>query len=132
RIAAARLAWPEHREGNLRLGEELRHRAHDLAVALVEGARAANPVEHTSVHAGGRVAIGPAHRAVTIEDRHLQPLRPVEAGAARLTPRIAGGLHVAEGGVQLLGEAALFEHQVAAYLHDRVDMLDEHRAAFHA
>ena len=66
------------------------------------------------------------------QHRDLEALRPVEARRLRLAPRVAGVLHVAEGGVELLREAALLEHRVAADLDDRVDVLDEHRAALDA
>src|SRR5207253_2000805 len=130
-IAAAGLAWPQHREWEAGLGEQLRHRAHDLAVALVEGAGAADPVQDAFARCRG-LLIGPAGAFHAVEHRHAEPLRPVEAGAPGLAPRIARGLHVAEGDVELLGEAAFLEHEIAADLDDRVHVLDQHRAAFDA
>ena len=61
-----------------------------------------------------------------------RPLAQSSRAALRLAPRVAGVLHVAEGGVELLRESALLEHRVAADLDDRVDVLDEHRAALDA
>ena len=66
------------------------------------------------------------------EDGDLEALGPVEARRARLTPGVAGVLHVPEGGAELLREPALLEHRVAANLDDRVNVLDEHRAALDA
>ena len=57
---------------------------------------------------------------------------PVQPSRLRLAPRVPGVLHVAEGGVQLGREGRLLQHQVAANLHDRVDVLDEDRAALDA
>ena len=82
--------------------------------------------------ATGRPASAARTQPSAGQDRDLQALRPVEPGALRLAPRVAGGLHVAEGGVELLREAALLEDQVAADLDDAVDVLDQHRAALHA
>ena len=61
-----------------------------------------------------------------------RPLAQSSPGAPRLRPRVARRLHVAERRVELLREAAVLQHQVAADLDDGVDVLDEHRAALHA
>jgi hypothetical protein len=89
-------------------------------------------VDRAPWHAVGSGAIGPRQRIGLAQHRHVQSLGPVEPCRARLTPWVAGVLHVAEGRVELLREAALLQHGVAPNLDDRVDMLNQHRAALDA
>ena len=136
---------PRTENGHLGLAQQLGHGADDLAVAVVERARAADPEQDAAGERIGHRLGGedrPPRRAVAVrlgsrrlrlaEDGDLEALGPVEARRARLAPWVAGVLHVPEGGVELLRESALLEHRVAADLDDRVDVLDEHRAALDA
>ncbi len=141
RVAGAGLAAAQHPERDLGLAQEGGHRPHHLSVPLVERAGAADPVQdpfRSRCRIGCRLAIGLSGRlAVRVaigfaEDRYVQALGPVQARSSWLAPRVAGGLHVAEGAGQLAREAALLQHEVAADLDDGVDVLDEHRAALDA
>ena len=99
----------------------------DSPVAVVEGGRAADPVEDLEVvERPARLDLGDG------PDRERQPLRPVQAGGRRLAPRVAHALHAPEGGRELLREAAVLQDQVPAQADDLVHVLDGDRAGLHA
>ena len=127
RIAGAGLLLAEDREADARRRQAGRHGACHLPVPLVEGRRAAHPVEHLEAverpvpcHLGDG---GHAEREVP---------RPVQPPRARAAPRVAGRLHVPERAVELRREAGLLEDQVATESHDLVDVLDEDGARLDA
>ena len=142
RVSRACLAAAEHRERHVGLLEQGGHGPHHLAVAVIERAGAADPVQDAAMdraHVCVRVCVRAAVSASAgvpaagpSQHWHVHPLCPVETGAARLAPGVAGGLHVAERDVELLREAALLQHQVAPDLDDAVHVLDQDRAALYA
>ena len=89
RVAGARLLLAEDREpdaGHVQAGRE---RPGDPPVALVEGGRAADPVEDLDlVEPAGRRQVGDGR------DLEREALRPVGPGQLGLAPRVAGPLHV--------------------------------------
>ena len=97
----------------------------DLLVAIVERAGATDPEQHFGV---GRL------RDVRDLERFLlgSSLHPLERGLGRLTPRVAGRLHVLQRALHLAREPGLAHHEVPAHVHDRVDVLDVHRTRLHA
>jgi hypothetical protein len=79
----------------------------DLPVSLVEGGRAADPVEDVQLAeppGGGDLG----------DDRHLEreASRPVQARGRWLAPRVAHALHVPERAVELGREARVLEDEV--------------------
>ena len=65
-------------------------------------------------------------------DLERQALRPVEPRRRRLAPRVGDALHALERAGQLLREARVLEHEVAADADDLVDVLDRDRARLDA
>ena len=127
RVAGARLLLAEDREPDPGAVETGREGPGDAPVALVEGGRAADPVEDldlVQLAGGGELGDG--------RDLEREPLRPVGPGRLRLAPRVAGPLHVREGSGQLGREARVLEDQVAPQPDDLVDVLDDHRAGLDA
>ena len=90
------------------------------ARALVEGRRAADPVEDL-----GR-------RLARREHAHAEAARPVGALGLRAPPRVRGALDVAQHRLGLGREARLDHHEVAAQVDDVVDVLDRDRAGLDA
>ena len=88
--------------------------------ALVEGGRAADPVEHLR------------RRLPRLQHAHIEPFRPVGPPGLRLPPRILRALDVAQHRLALGGEAALDHDEMAAQVDDVIDVLDRDRALVHA
>ena len=120
RIAGARLARAEDGEVDPGALQEPDGALRRGAGALVERARAAHPVQ---VLRGGLAGL---------EDAHSEAVGPVGPLGLRLAPGVGGALDVAQHRLGLGGEARLHHHQVAAQVHDVVDVLDGDRARLHA
>ena len=123
RVAGAGLARAEHGEAHPGPVQQPGDGPGRLAGPVLEGGRAADPVEVLDV-VGDPVA---DHR-----DLEPQPLGPGQALAGPQPPGVAGVLDVAQHGAGLGGEAGLHQDLVAAQLHDGVDVLDVDRALLDA
>ena len=126
-VAGAALLGAEHDVVHPGAVQQFGGGADGLAGVVVERARAADPEQVLGVR-------GELARPVSTEDRHLEVevAGPVQAVFGVLAPGVALVLQVAEQHAQLGGELRLDEHLVAAHVDDVVDVLDVHRALFHA
>ncbi len=115
RVAGAFFLFAEDGELDARRLQDAPEGLHRLAVALIERAEAADEEDDLSVRGfcqGGDV-------------KRLGPVATLGGGEL---PQVAVALHVGEGAVDLGGEAALLQHQIAAHIHDAGHRLNEHRA----
>ena len=117
-VAGAHLARAEDREVDAGALEELGHRPAGLLVAVVEAARAADPVQVLVVEVAARLddvdaleLVGPV--------APLALVHPVDVPAV-----LHRAVHVAEAG----REVALHQREVPAHVEDLVEDLDVHRA----
>ena len=147
RVAGAGLARAEHGERHVGLAQQLGHRPHDLAIAIVEGAGAADPeqdaaVERVGHRCGGskivRQGVPPplesrrgAHRPrpAPATSRPFAQSRRADFGWPHGLPAFS---MLRNAALSSFGKRALLQHRVAADLDDRVDVLDQHRAALDA
>ena len=111
RVARARLLVAKHGEVHSSLLQHVRHRPRHLRVALVQRSRAANPEEHLCVR-------------VVRHGRDVQALHPVRARHRRAAPRVAALLQALQRRLRRRGHPRLFHGEVAAHVHDGVDVVD--------
>src|SRR5919106_4700789 len=123
RVAGAGLARAEHGEADPGPVQQPGDRPGRLARPVLQGGRAADPVEVLDV-VGDPVA---DHR-----DLEVEALGPGQALAGAQAPGVAGVLDVAQHVPGLGREARLHQDLVAAQLHDGVDVLDVDRALLDA
>ena len=117
-------SWPRIANLTLRGLHDARERDRDLLRAVVEGAHAADPEE--DLRASPRFAASSAIVGMSSPSAHFARSRRREG------PRAAALLHRFEHRLHLGGEPRLHEHEVAPQVHDRVEVLDPHRALVHA
>ena len=119
RVAGAELARAEDREVEPGALQQLGDRAARLLVAVVERARAADPVQ---------VLVVERARAGLDDVDALELGGPVAALALVHAVDVRRVLHRAVRVAELGGEVALHEREVAAHVEDLVEDLDVHRA----
>ena len=119
RIARALLLGAEDGEVDAGGLEDLRECCGDRLRTIVEGCRAADPVEVFGIGLVG-------------DERDAEVLCPVRARLMRQPVRVGDVLDVAQRRLRLFGHARLVEHEVTAHVHDLRNVLDEHRALIHA
>ena len=118
-ISGAALLVAEDGEIDAGALQDGRHGAGDALAPLFERRRASDPEEHL-------------RRRVLGESRHVEALGPVGAGVCRPAPGVAALLHAHEGVHARLGDLRSLHREVAAHVHDQVDVLDADGALLHA
>ncbi len=118
-LAVAAFFLAQHRVVDPGRFEDRDHRTRGALAVGVVRARAPDPVQHVCLLLLGH-------------QRHIEPVRPVHPGAARVAPRVPGALGLRHRVGQQVGHVAFHQHQIAAHVHDGVHVLDEHRALVHA
>ena len=125
RVTVAGLTLAEHQVLHPGDREQFGDGLRGLLGAILVGAGAADPEQ--VLIALERLDVLAVHRHVEVD-----LVDPVGAVLGVLAPRIALGLKVFEQHAELAGELGLHHHLIAAHVDDVVDVLDIHRALFHA
>ncbi|MCY1420066.1 hypothetical protein D9M71_356770 [compost metagenome] len=117
-VATVALFQAEHGEVDLGGLQYFDEGAQGALVAHVEGA-----VAHPEQHVGG---------FLVAEQGEAQVCRPVHPPTGGKPARVVGGNEVLQDFGALVRRRALFQGQVPAHVDDGIDVLDHHRALFHA
>ena len=116
RVAGTALLRAQNGEPHAGVLQDVDHRGGDLLVALVERARAADPVQHLGVRVFG-------------DGLDAQAGRPIGALVEAQVPGVGVRLQALEHVDDFLREAGFHHHVVAPHVHDALNVLDVDRAA---